>query len=314
MTYWSGAASFPTRNAEIAVPALDSTSSPFGADEVSLGQARAHWATQATPDPNLYFSHPNHEVEKMDAKDFLNPSSMLTPGIAGSVAMMISNTLWLQFELPQKWSGLGLSFALGMLVFAAGTAMPLWQRGIYYVLNSLIIFSMAVGATTLGHVVTSPQSVRTSALDEDTRFLRFVGIPAAHAQPARATAEESSDALKKRILILEQDKRDLQDRLQRAQEKPAAQKSTVDRRLTRQGGGVQSSAQGQASVEPATRQLSTAKPVEAQAVGAQGSQRAAVVGDPVREAQAAEPAAKPVMETAKQQDVTKDRVFFQKWF
>lgn len=79
---------------------------------------------------------------------FLNPSSMLTPGIAGSVIMMLTNAITFQFDLSQKWVGLALSFTLG-LVLLVNVAMPIWQRFIYYVFNSLIVFSMAVGANTM---------------------------------------------------------------------------------------------------------------------------------------------------------------------
>ena len=39
----------------------------------------------------------------MEMNDFLNPKSMLTPGIAGSLIMAITNILWIEFVLPQKW-------------------------------------------------------------------------------------------------------------------------------------------------------------------------------------------------------------------
>jgi len=63
----------------------------------------------------------------------------MTPGVAGAITMTISNTMWMQFGLQQRWCALALSFAFGALVFAA-TRIPLWQRAVYYVLNSLIIF------------------------------------------------------------------------------------------------------------------------------------------------------------------------------
>jgi len=68
-----------------------------------------------------------------DVKEFLNPKSMLTPGIAGGVTMMISNTLWFQFELPQKWTALTISFLLGLMVVVAKA--PAWQRLVFWVLN-----------------------------------------------------------------------------------------------------------------------------------------------------------------------------------
>ena len=87
-----------------------------------------------------------------DLKDILNSRSMMTPGIAGAIAMLITDTLYQQFDLPARWIGLVLSFLLGLLVFR-DTEPPVWQRCLYYVVNSLIIFSMAVGAKTTGEGV-----------------------------------------------------------------------------------------------------------------------------------------------------------------
>src|SRR5215468_7304858 len=83
------------------------------------------------------------------ADEFLNPKSMLTPGIAGGIVMMISNTLLAQFQLPAKWTALSLSFMLALVVFLAAI-IPMWQRAIYYIFNALIIFSVAVGANKVG--------------------------------------------------------------------------------------------------------------------------------------------------------------------
>lgn len=84
-----------------------------------------------------------------DLKDFLNSKSMLTPGIAGAITMLVTNTLHLQFDLPHKWVALVLSFLLGSLVFGDKTT-PTWQRAIFYVFNSLIIFAMAAGSNVAG--------------------------------------------------------------------------------------------------------------------------------------------------------------------
>src|SRR2546425_5917244 len=74
---------------------------------------------------------------------------MLTPGIAGGVTMLIANALWVAFSLPPRWTSLVLSFLLGLLVFVA-TRVPLWQRAVYYLLNSLIIFSVSIGTNYVG--------------------------------------------------------------------------------------------------------------------------------------------------------------------
>jgi len=44
---------------------------------------------------------------------------MLTPGVAGALAMMITNALGMNFELPRAWTALTLSFIFGLLVLVA---------------------------------------------------------------------------------------------------------------------------------------------------------------------------------------------------
>jgi hypothetical protein len=92
----------------------------------------------------------------MDVKEFLNAKSMLTPGVAGLVAMLITNALQMQFGAPTRWVALVLSFLIGSLVFA-DTATRLLQRVVLYVINSLIIFSIAVGANTTGAAATKKE-------------------------------------------------------------------------------------------------------------------------------------------------------------
>lgn len=89
----------------------------------------------------------------MEIKEFLNPNSMLTPGVTGSTSMMITNTLTQQFEILAGWHsevGLFVCFLFGLLVVATTTALSFWQRGVYCVLNSLIIFAVALGTNAVG--------------------------------------------------------------------------------------------------------------------------------------------------------------------
>jgi uncharacterized membrane protein YjgN (DUF898 family) len=91
-------------------------------------------------------NEPASSPQGVQISDFLNPASMLTPGLAGAVTMMISNALWIAFGLNAAWSTLILSFLLGMIVWVA--TAKLVARCIYYVFNSLIIFSVAFGANS----------------------------------------------------------------------------------------------------------------------------------------------------------------------
>ena len=83
-------------------------------------------------------------------KDFLNSKSILTPGVAGAITMLITATLSSQFNLPAKWTCLTVSGLLGLSIALADQTLTRSARVIFFVLNSLIIFSVAVGANTAG--------------------------------------------------------------------------------------------------------------------------------------------------------------------
>lgn len=61
--------------------------------------------------------------------DFLDPESMLTPGIAGSVVMFVTNALAVNFHLHRAYTGLFLSFLVGLMILVANRV--LWLRLTY---------------------------------------------------------------------------------------------------------------------------------------------------------------------------------------
>jgi hypothetical protein len=88
-------------------------------------------------------------------QEFLNPKSMATPGLAGALVMFIVNGLSVPFpDLPPRYAALGLSFAVGTLVFKAED-MKIPERVMYWFLNSLIIFVVGFGTANLGHKATA---------------------------------------------------------------------------------------------------------------------------------------------------------------
>lgn len=96
--------------------------------------------------------------------EFLNPKSMSTPGAAGALMMLIANALCNNFpEFPFRYVALVLSFAIGAVVFSA-TTMRIWERGIYWIVNSLIIFSMGVGATNIAANVAAKQATQEKSV------------------------------------------------------------------------------------------------------------------------------------------------------
>ena len=80
--------------------------------------------------------------------DFLHPQSMVTPGLLGAAAMMGTNALCATFSLDEPIVCLVLSLLFGLA--AVIRDVPLFQRVLYYVLNTIIIFSVAAGANTIG--------------------------------------------------------------------------------------------------------------------------------------------------------------------
>ncbi len=86
---------------------------------------------------------PNANFDK-----FLTPEAMVTPGVAGSMSMMFGNALHYNFNVPNGWAVLVLSFVFGLLVLA--NTEPMLKRAVLYVINSLVIFCVAAGTITLG--------------------------------------------------------------------------------------------------------------------------------------------------------------------
>jgi len=108
-------------------------------------------------------------AEASPLKEFLNPKSMITPGIAGGITMMITNALAANFSLPPNYTGLTISFLCGLIVFA-GTATVLWLRVVLYLLNSLLIFSMALGVNqTATNVVKTSEKTKVAQSLADRR-------------------------------------------------------------------------------------------------------------------------------------------------
>ena len=144
-------------------------------------------------------------------QDFLNPNSMLTPGMAGGMTMLITNALCQHFPLPNDLTGLGLSFLFGLLVFVA--TGPMWQRSVYYLLNSLVIFCVAAGASGFGASVTDT--------NEDT--LSSLIVRPAIAQETSAENPDTLEALMKQNAALQNQIDELRKQLQsmrRAQSMP----------------------------------------------------------------------------------------------
>ena len=88
---------------------------------------------------------------------FLTAEAMITPGIAGSTVMTITNVLAPTFAWPQAWIALGLSFMVGLvLVRGDGGVIP---KSVFYVLNSLVVFTVAFGTNSTALALKQTPSV-----------------------------------------------------------------------------------------------------------------------------------------------------------
>jgi hypothetical protein len=96
--------------------------------------------------------------------NFLNPRSVLTPGVAGAFTMMITNAVAANFGLPPFYSALAISALLALVVFLRAKRDHWYQRVLCMVLNSAVIFAIAVGTNQAGLAVTkSAQPVNVGA-------------------------------------------------------------------------------------------------------------------------------------------------------
>jgi len=127
---------------------------------------------------------------------FLNPKSMITPGVAGGLAMLLSNSICLAFpEIGFRYVILTLSFVLGFAAVAAVQA-KIGERALYWVLNSMIIFSMGVGTSNIGANIEDrgedgPGTQASVSQPHPVSILSFF--------IADAYAQDSDDAAKKKF-------------------------------------------------------------------------------------------------------------------
>jgi len=88
------------------------------------------------------------------ASDFLTPQSMLTPGAAGAMVLLCTNTMYQQFGWEPKYCAFFLSALLGLLILKE-LKTQLIYKPIYYVFNTILIFTISLGGNSVGQNVTA---------------------------------------------------------------------------------------------------------------------------------------------------------------
>lgn len=104
-------------------------------------------------------------AESTGVTEWLNPKSMTTPGVAGGLTLMITNTLGSSFGAPLAWTALAISALFGLVVLV--TNAPIWQRSVFWILNSLIIFCVAMGSNTTGTGLAPRAGSNNTAIQSD---------------------------------------------------------------------------------------------------------------------------------------------------
>ncbi|MDP3814232.1 hypothetical protein [Pseudomonas sp.] len=89
----------------------------------------------------------------MAIEEFINPKSMLTPAFASAVVAAVAGALFKGFGLAVPFGSIALSFLICAVIFESkefkNSTTPKLIKGVLYVLNSLIVFAMATGATAV---------------------------------------------------------------------------------------------------------------------------------------------------------------------
>jgi hypothetical protein len=94
---------------------------------------------------------------------FLQPQSMVTPGALGALAMLGTNTLAGNFSyVSYPFIALILSCLFGFAALVKSTSI--FEKILYYLLNSIIIFSVAAGSNKLGQQVQQHASLSLPSL------------------------------------------------------------------------------------------------------------------------------------------------------
>jgi uncharacterized membrane protein len=123
---------------------------------------------------------------------------MMTPGFAGALVMLTTNAVTRPFLRPgSRWLPLVplvLSFFLG-LVSTTDATIARWKRFVFYIINSLVIFSVATGANTIGQAATQTTVSMTLSSKAYAQENTTVGWCCAEGRVTQASREDCARRL-----------------------------------------------------------------------------------------------------------------------
>ena len=74
--------------------------------------------------------------------------------------MLIANSLFSQFQIPERYAALAVSALLAAVIIVKAVEIARAEKIIYFILNTLLIFSVSVGSHTVTKAATqAPKDV-----------------------------------------------------------------------------------------------------------------------------------------------------------
>ena len=156
--------------------------------------------------------------------EFLNPKSMFTPGVAGSFVMMLANTLCAVFpELGFRYVVVIASFLVA-LALQASSKLGFTNRALFWVLNSLVIFTVGVGASNTAANLASPPPAARHADQDAPSWSAIADLLV----PAALAADEPDEAkLREEVERLRRENEQLRAETQQQQSTPGGEQPPV---------------------------------------------------------------------------------------
>lgn len=147
----------------------------------------------------------------MSKDGFFNPKSMLTPGIAGLAITGIGNSLWDKFPLLREeifYIILGLSFLI-VVPIVINYQAKYWEKGIYIIFNTLLVFSISCGSNSIGNnieksiyhnkfnknsnYVTPPNLSSNSRIQSDSSYANSPNLSQESRTPINSSVENNEN-------------------------------------------------------------------------------------------------------------------------
>lgn len=92
--------------------------------------------------------------------EFIDPKAAVTPFVAGVTVTFITNSIWYAFGFPPIFTALFLSVLFGLLIVRKHK-VSFFFKSIYFILNTLIVFSLAYSNALMVKNMTSMREEMT---------------------------------------------------------------------------------------------------------------------------------------------------------